>query len=194
MKKKLMVLALAAICAASIATGSLAYFTSSETVHNTITSGNIDIEVVEKMKVEGSDELKDFPTNGIEGIMPGTSVSKIVRVKNSGSAKAWIRVKVDMTILKNEKEEMPLKLQDGTEVISFKLLDGWTDGKDGYYYYEKSVASDALTDPIFESVEFHKATGNEYQNCKAKLSVYAQAVQVDNNGKTVMEAKGWSEE
>lgn len=195
MKKKLMVLALAAICAATIASGSLAYFTASERAHNTIISGNVDIEIVEKMKVDGSNELKDFPIeDGIDGIMPGTSVSKIVRVKNSGSAKAWIRVKIDMSILKDKKEEMPLTLKDGTKVISFQVLDGWIDGKDGYFYYEDPVSSDTLTDPIFESVEFHKATGNDYQSCQANVKVYAQAVQVDNNGKSVLEAKGWPEE
>ena len=33
--------------------------------------------------------------------------------------------------------------------------------------------------------------GNEYQGATATVDIVAQAVQVDNNGKTVMDAQGW---
>ena len=60
MKKKILLLASAVICLAILATGTLAYFTSSKTAHNVITSGGITIEIEEK--TTGG---VDFPKEGI---------------------------------------------------------------------------------------------------------------------------------
>lgn len=67
--------------------GTLAYFTSENTAHNVITSGGVNIEVVEK--TQGKDGvLVDFPKEGVRGVMPGSDVSKIVSVKNTGESEA----------------------------------------------------------------------------------------------------------
>ena len=69
MKKKMLIVAAATICLAAGASGTLAYFTSENTAHNVITSGGVNIEVVEKTKnTEGV--LVDFPKEGMKGIMP----------------------------------------------------------------------------------------------------------------------------
>ena len=101
MKRKVLALAVVTICLAIIASGTLAYFTAEETAHNVITSGNINIEIVEKHDDDGdpSTELVDFPEEGVSGIMPGCDVSKIVTVKNKeDSNTAWIRVWVNVGI------------------------------------------------------------------------------------------------
>ena len=87
MKKKLLILSLAAICLAITAIGTLAYFTSEGTAHNVITTGGVEIAVQ-----EWADEEKTKPFENLSGVMPNTTVTKIAEVKNTGASDAWIRV------------------------------------------------------------------------------------------------------
>lgn len=185
MKKKILFVAAVLVCIAIAAAGTLAYFTSSTTAHNVITSGKIDIELVEKTIEDGVEV--DFPEDGISGVMPGTSVDKIVTVKNTGTSDAWIRVALEATIVSASGE--PLSV----DVMTYGIESGWVLGNDGYYYYTDSVAPGASTSTLIEEVHFAPKMGNEYQNCTANLVVTAQAVQVTHNGETVMEAVGWPE-
>ena len=190
MKKRIVALAVSAICLATIASSTLAYFTDEQHVHNILTSGGISIQVVETMQGEG-DAMVEFPKEGLRGIMPGTVVSKTVQIQNTGANEAWIRVKVDSSIIDADGKNLALNLQDGTEVITYDVLDGWQPGTDGYFYYEKPVPVQMLTTPLFETVRFAPQMGNEYQNCTANIVISAQAVQTANNGDTVMDASGW---
>ena len=180
MKKKLLILSLAAICLAITAIGTLAYFTSEGTAHNVITTGGVEIAVQ-----EWADEDKQTPFEDLEGIMPGMTVTKIAEIKNTGASDAWVRVKVEKNI----------KLQgEGTSDTSLVELTlntaDWTE-KDGYYYYTKVLKPGEVTAPIFTAVTFKPDMGNEYQNATATVDVTAQAVQTANNGATVMDAQGW---
>lgn len=190
MKKRIVALAVSAICLATIASSTLAYFTDEQHVHNILTSGGISIQVVETMQGEG-DAMVEFPKEGLRGIMPGTVVSKTVQIQNTGANEAWIRVKVDSSIIAADGKNLALNLQDGTEVITYDVLDGWQPGTDGYFYYEKPVPVQMLTTPLFETVRFAPKMGNEYQNCTANIVISAQAVQTANNGVSVMDASGW---
>lgn len=190
MKKRIVALAVSAICLATVASSTLAYFTDEQHVHNILTSGGISIQVVETMQGEG-DAMVEFPKDGLRGIMPGTVVSKTVQIQNTGANEAWIRVKVDSSIIDADRKNLALNLQDGTEVITYDVLDGWQPGTDGYFYYEKPVPVQMLTTPLFETVRFAPKMGNEYQNCTANIVISAQAVQTANNGDTVMDASGW---
>ncbi|MGN1279346.1 MAG: SipW-dependent-type signal peptide-containing protein [Limosilactobacillus sp.] len=191
MKKRILVVAVLAICVAIAATGTLAYFTATGTARNVITSGAISIAIEEK--TQSGNALVDFPADGLSGVMPGTSASKIVKIKNTGSSEAWIRVKVESSITGADGEDLPQKLQSGKAVMDFTILSGWTKGADGYYYYNKPVAAGASTTELLKEVTFAPEMGNEYQGCTAQLLISAQAVQTANNGATVTEAKGWPE-
>lgn len=193
MKRKLLIASVLVIVIASLSLGTLAYFTGNTTAHNVITSGNIDIELVEKTK--SGDTLVDFPKEGISGVMPGADVSKIVTVKNTGSGTAWIRVKVTSQI--TGAEDPPPVIELGNELIpvmTFDIGSDWIDGGDGYYYYKNPVAAGKSTTELLQTVHFAKEMGNEYQNCTANLIVEAQAVQTANNGETVQAAAGWPAE
>lgn len=216
MKKKVLLLAFLAMCASVVATGTLAYFTAEGIAHNIITSGKVDIELVEKTKDDSGAEV-DFPKNGIGGAMPGTSVSKIVSVKNTGETAAWIRVWVDAEIRKASGSNtdpnelvlpMQIKVEDGTnetyvDAISWQVdADKWVaEAADGRicYYYKEPVEGGESTDILFKEVSFAKEMGNEYQNCKILIDVSAEAVQTANNpipdksGSDVTDVKGWPE-
>ena len=191
MKKKILLAAAIVICFAMAASGTLAYFTKTDTARNVITSGGINIEIREWTIVDG--EQAEFPKEGLEGVMPGTSASKVVKIENTGPNEAWIRVKVESSIKDANGTPLASTLENGTPVIHFDILDGWIDGGNGYYYYSKPVAPKHFTTELLEEVTFAPQMGNEYQNCKANLVVYAQAVQTANNGSTVQDAKGWPE-
>lgn len=182
MKRKLLILSVLAICVATLAAGSLAFFNAEDMAHNIITTGGVDIEVVEWAN-EGKTDRFENPT----GIMPGTVVTKIAEVQNIGASRAWIRVKITKAID---------LAGDGTADLSLVELnlntEFWTE-KDGYLYYKEAVEPGDATAPIFTTVTFNTAMGNEYQNATAHVEVLAQAVQCSNNGESALEAQGWPE-
>lgn len=190
MKRKLLILSVLAICIATFAVGTLAYVSSEVTTHNVITTGGVDIELL-----EWADEDETIPFEKVSGVMPDTSVTKIVRVENKKekSAEAWIRVRVEKKIeldLANNKAAKGVT--PNTDLVVLKDINtaDW-ELKDGYYYYKHPVKPGETTSPLFKTVYFDETMGNAYQNAKATVSVYAQAVQTANNGKTVLDAKGW---
>lgn len=180
MKRKLLILSVLAICVATLAAGTLAYFTSEGKAHNVITTGGVEITVQ-----EWADEDKQTPFEDLEGIMPSMTVTKIAEIKNTGASDAWIRVLITKNI-KLQGEGTP---DTGLVELTLNTTD-WTE-KDGYFYYNEPVKPGEVTAPIFTAVTFKPEMGNEYQNATATVDVSAQAVQTANNGDTVMDAKGW---
>lgn len=187
MKQKLLTLSVAAIIAALSAYGSIAYFTAEDTARNLITAGNVKIELQEKTVSPDGETIVPFEDQ--LGVMPGSEVSKIVEVKNTGGQDAWVRVSVDKTIELAEGIEGDADLS----LITFDLnTEYWTE-KDGFYYYTKALSSGQTTEPLFTTVSFAKTMSNQYQNSKAILTVNAYAAQTVHNGSTVFEAAGWPE-
>ncbi len=185
MKYKLIAGAVIVICLSLLTFGTLAYFTAEDTAHNVITSGGIDIELL-----EWADEEKTipFPENGANGVMPGTEVTKIVEVKNSGSAAAYVRVKVEKEIILQEGVEG----EPDSDLIKIDFDETcWIPGEDGYYYYKEVLEPDAVTEPLFALVDFDSGMGNIYQNSIVTIDVKSYAVQAANNGNDVMSARGW---
>lgn len=199
--KRIFAVAVVAACLSLIGAGTLAYFTAEETAHNVITSGNVDIELVEKQVVDG--KQVDFPKTGVFDVMPNTDVSKVVWVENIGQGNAFVRARVSASI----------ELADGGEGdASFLSMDfpqqtegaAWVE-RDGWWYYmavdESGVpgllpsgvdgAEGSATTPLFTRVFFSKDMPNKYQGSQATVLVEVEAVQSDNNGDSALEAAGW---
>ena len=183
MKKKLLMLSVVAVCVAILAAGSLAYFTSQDTAHNVITTGGVEIRLNEWANADRTEPFKD-----LEGMMPGVSVTKIAEVENTGTADAWVRVLVEKKIAAKEQTEVA----PADNLVTLDLNEKfWTKGGDGYLYYKNTLKPGETTEPIFTTVTFDAAMGNEYQGATATVDVLAQAVQTAHNGTTVMDAQGW---
>lgn len=180
MKRKILILSVLAICIATLAVGTLAYFTAEGRAHNVITTGGVKIAVQ-----EWADEGKTKPFENLTGVMPNATIIKIAEVKNTGASDAWIRVKVEKNI-QLQGEGTP---NTGLVELTLNTTD-WTE-KDGHYYYKEALKPGEVTAPIFTAVTFKPDMGNEYQNATATVDVSAQAVQTANNGDTVMDAMGW---
>ena len=181
MKRRALILSALALLAALFAAGTIAYFTAEGQAHNVITTGGVDIAVQ-----EWADEDKTQPFQDPTGVMPGTTVTKIAEVKNTGAADAWVRVQVTQSI-QRDKELYP---NDGLVTLDYNTTD-WTQGEDGYFYYNKVLKPGEVTEPIFTNVAFSGTMDNAYQGAQVVVDVAAQAVQTAHNGSTVTDAKGW---
>ncbi len=193
MKRKIFLLGVLGICLAILAAGTIAYFTGEDTAHNVVTSGGVAIAILDKTD-DGNGGLADFPPDGLMGVMPATGASRIVSVANTGEREAWVRMKATPEIFSQDGMPLPLLLDEGVPAVTF-AVDGekWT-MKDGWYYYTAPVAAGTATEALFEQVDFSSRMDNTYQNAKASMKIYAQAVQTANNGDGVMDAAGWPSE
>ncbi|MEZ4358332.1 MAG: TasA family protein [Eubacteriales bacterium] len=179
MKKKILVIALAVMAISLVGYGTLAWFTSQDTANNTITTGDIEIQVNETMIDDGEEVPYVDPT---DTLVPGTTSSKIVCVENTGSDAAYVRVKLDVAF---DDEEL------STDVISLNLnTTNWT-YSNGYYYYNSILQPGDETEDLFDSYTFSTSAGNEYASAELSIDVNAYAVQSDNNGTSALTATGW---
>ena len=184
MKRKLLIAALIVLVLSVSVAGTLAYYTQQETSHNVITTGSIQIELIEKAIKDG----KEVDFKDVEGVIPGEDVSKIAKVKNTGANDAFIRMSAKKSI------ELA-KDVTGTPDLSLITIDfnetDWTDGGDGYWYYNTPLEAGGTTRPLFTTVKFDPQMDNLYENCKVMVDVAAQAVQTANNGTDPLAAAGW---
>jgi predicted ribosomally synthesized peptide with SipW-like signal peptide len=185
MKKKVCVIALLVICLAIAAYGTSAYFTYEQTATNVITSGSIKVELQEWSDTDNA----LIPFKNVEGVLPGTEVSKIVQVKNIGGQAAWVRVSAEKAIHLAEGVDGEADLS----LLSYDLNTAFWTEKDGFYYYNNILQPSKVTEPLFTKVGFSATMSNMYQNSKAVIDVTAQATQVANNGTCALDAAGWPE-
>ena len=185
MKRKLLILSVLVICVATLAAGTLAFFTSDERAHNVITTGKVKITLNEY-----ADKEQTKPFVDQTGVMPGKTINKYVVISgDQGSASAWVRVKFDINIRLDENN--PKIPQGFTRLVTLATGEDWVQGTDGWYYCTKPLTAGEKTSPALETVTFEPAMGNEYQGAVATVTVQAQAVQTANNGDTVLDALGW---
>ena len=186
-KSKVLIISLAVVLATICAGGSLAYFTAEKTAHNVISSGSVEIEMYEWAD-EGKSE--PFPEDGVSGVMPGASVTKIVEVKNTGTGEAWVRIKVTKEVKSEDGEDY----SDTDNLITEDIdTENWTLA-DGWYYYNKALEPGKTTEPLFTAVSFNEDMGNDFQSSTITLDLEAQAVQTANNGSSGTTATGWPAE
>lgn len=184
MKRKLLLLSILVIGAAALSTGSFAYFNVEGETHNVITTAGVEVEVQ-----EWADAKKETRFTNPVGVMPNQNVTKIAEVANTGTAKAWVRVRITKTI------QLQGSGTPDTSLIKLNLnTENWTSGADGYLYYNDPLDPGEVTEPVFTTVTFDKSMGNEYQDATATVVILAQAVQVDHNGSSVSNAVGWPNE
>lgn len=166
----------------------VAYFGENVTAgYSTIKAGNVDILLIETM--QGADGITAYmdPVS----IMPATSVSKMVSVKNAGDLPIYIRIKLDMTI-----EDESNKPADWKDLIrctygeSDACNSDWILKNDGYYYYKNALETGESA-ALFDTVHFSPAMGNQFTNQKFVLRITSEATQANGNGTSAQTAAGW---
>lgn len=190
MKKKLLYIAAMLICLSIMTGGTLAYYTTSDTARNVITSDGVKVQVVEQQMVGGTSQ--PYPNQPIP-VMPTDTVSKIVAVRNEDQP-AWVRMRYTVTVHNPQGEVMNFPAGELSQAIVITPdSSSWT-LKDGWWYYNTHLKSGEVSTPLFEEVFFSGPhMDNKYQLCTVTIDVTAQAVQKVHNGTSVMEALGWPE-
>jgi len=168
----------------------LAFFTAEDTALNRVTMGNVALILNDDTINPETEELEPFPVNGLSLVMPGDVVDKIVSVTNDGDNPIWVRIRLDRSILlAGEAADVDFN------VLGLDLNDeDWTEGADGWFYYNEILAPDETTENLFTQVTFPTSLGNAFMNAEVEIDVLAQGVQSQNNGLTVQEATGWPAE
>ena len=181
MRKKLLGVSLIIILLSLAAYGTWAYFAGEARTTNVITTGTIDITLVETTTDAEGNQV-EFPTTGISGVMPSATISKVVSVTNE-AADAWVRIRLEERIVSREGGALPLVLGDGTPAytLNFTDTDSWHHGADGHRYYTMPVGYRETTEVLFDGVTFSPKLGNDYQGCTVYIDVIAEAVQFANN-------------
>lgn len=160
-KKNLMLGSAILLIVLLVAGGTFAWFTATTgDVTNTFTAGTVSIEVEET-----------FDETAAQNVNPGDSYTKEVKIKNTGSKKVFVRLKLVAAF------DNPLL---DISVVDYPILNGWILHTDGYYYYPFEVAVGGETPNIIETVSFDGPTmGNIYQGEGFTLTVSdIEAIQV----------------
>lgn len=188
-KRIIAVLAITSILAVMVFQ-TLAFFTAEDTALNRVTMGNVALILNDDTINPETEELEPFPVEGFDLVMPGDVIDKIVSVTNDGDNPIWVRIRLDRSILlAGEAADVDFN------VLGLNLNDeDWTEGVDGWFYYNEVLAPGETTENLFTQVTFPTSLGNEFMNAEVEIDVLAQGVQSQNNGLTVQEAAGWPAE
>ena len=193
MKKKILALSMIIICIGIITSSTIAYFTFKGLAQNTITTGKVDVEIFEY--IEEDDELISTP-KGSNEIMPGMDFSKIIKVKNHDSL-SYVRAKL-IVVLK-DSDDYVIQEENINNYFDINLdinnTDWITQEDDEWFYYNKPLDKEELSEPLFTTIKFNgDLMNNEYKNLIMEVKVEVEGVQAANNGANVLEANGWPSE
>lgn len=147
MKRNKKVLLIMGMLTLLVIGSTFAYFQKTESIDNKFKSAEAKVNITEKF-------------NPKDQWVPGEEKQKEVRFGNEGKIAAVLRAKFTPV----------LKLEDGTEdseaAKGFQLnftddfFQNWTE-KDGWYYYNKVLSPEELTDITLKSVTISDAIGND---------------------------------
>ncbi len=173
-KRKAIIFAAILLCAVIFCIVTYAYYVNTLRARNVITTGKIDITIVEQQKV--GDEFIPYPDEPIS-VMPSAEISKVVAVRCE-EEKAYIRMKYSVYFEDSSGKELDL---DTSVVEIIPTGKNWIE-KDGWFYYNAPLSAGEITEPPFENVKFASlAMDNKYQKTTLTIRIHAQSVQYANN-------------
>ena len=184
-KKKIIGLCIAGVLAVGSIGGSLAWYTSSDSVSNPFSTASTDNPSDPNSGIEIHE---DFNKEDADNTLPGDKVKKQVNVINKATYDQLIRVKIEKVWKdakgepKNDLDTKNIKLNFGKNLAdSNKPEEGkWIEGSDGYYYYNGIVNPKGQTANLLESVTLSKDTTNEFKGLKFDVVVDSEGVQAAN--------------
>lgn len=188
-KKKLLVVL--GISAFTILGGTLAYFTTSDTIVNNFKTALYQHSIVENF---------ESPTDWT----PGTTTEKTIKVTNTGSIGMALRASYTEKWINANGEEISLTDNSDNRVSIINFGDGWEKNADGYFYYGSKenltkLNNNETSTSFIESVTFNEnvtadleknvssdgqtitytSSGNSYDNAKYILTITIDTIQYD---------------
>lgn len=151
--------------------GTLAWFTATaDPVVNEFTAGTVDLELIDIF-------------DGAPNVNPGDCYSKVIYVKNTGTKRAYIRIKADAVFDGGQSTDvLRYGITKPTNWGPINLLPGWTE-KDGYFYYNRMVHPGHYTQPLLKCNRIcfdGPSMDNTYQGAKLDITINAEAIQATN--------------
>ena len=196
-KKKIQALAVAGVLTVGVVGGTLAWFTSQDSVKNTFNTGASNDENGNGIKI-----VEEFtpPTD----MLPGDEVNKDVQVKNTATYDQFVKVKLTPTFVEvgkdgsrnaikqreiiNELGQKQTYTLDTSKIILNFTGNLNADNSNGswvkegeYYYYMGKVKPSELTSMLLDSVTLDKNAGNEYRGLVFDIDVEAKSTQASND-------------
>lgn len=171
-KRNIMLVTSMMLAVLLIAGGTFAWFTATtEPEVNEFTAGTVKIELIDEF-------------DGAPNVNPGDCYKKVIAVKNTGTKKAYIRIKADALFDGGQSlGVLRYGINDPINWGPINLLPGWTE-KDGYFYYNRIVHPGHYTNPLLECNRIcfdGKSMGNEYQGAELDITITAEAIQATHN-------------
>lgn len=167
-KRKLVIMMASVALIGAVGIGAtLAYFTDSDEITNTIETGNVDIELTEPIFSENGD-------NVLRDVVPNQEIAKDPTITlQDGSEDAYVRVGIEVTGL-NEEETAGIIAS-----IEENLNDGWVKGENDDMYYFTSIMSlpDNSTTTVFDQIQIPASWTNESANKEFNIVITAEAIQ-----------------
>lgn len=154
-------------------------------------------------KMEHTNKLKADTMNAViketfdsGNAKPSGTVQKKVSFKNDSTSAAFLRVSYGETWEKTEEDEKLLlnNQVNGADVATKKWMNGfgenskfWTDGGDGWYYYNQVLKPGAETENILETVLFPEYSGDyqDYKGADYQLYFRMELLQVSDSQSTL---------
>lgn len=190
-KSKKRLLTLLGVGILTVIGSTVAYFTTSTDILNKFKVALYQNEIVEKF---------ESPSDWT----PGTTTSKTVTVKNTGSIDMAVRVSYTEEWVSANGNKLSLTDSDGNVASIINFNSGWTKDSDGHYYYgSKSnmnrVQPNETTTSFISGVTFNQnikstlketksadgktitytSTGNGYDNATYSLTIKIDTIQYD---------------
>lgn len=188
-KKKIIGLCIAGVLAVGSIGGSLAWFTSSDSVTNPFSTASTDNPSDPNSGIKIDEK---FDENKAKNRLPGDEVTKQVNVINTATYDQLIRVKIKK-VWKDAKGEEKSDLDTKNIILNFEknLTDSnkpeegkWIKGSDEYYYYNGIVNPDGKTANLLESVTLSEDTTNEFKGLNFDVVVASEGIQASNGAAT----------
>jgi len=195
-KKKLVIMMASVALIGAVGIGAtLAYFTDSDEATNIVTTGNVDISLLE--------DNEDVEGLNFDDVLPGQTLEKDPKVVlNPESADAFVRVKI--TISGNEMvgREGYTDEANALDALLKTTIEanGWKLNADGYYYYGVKLTQDDATTPttleneaiLFDTLTIPTSWDNLMADKEFKVLIQAEAVQSDylEDGATTASSNG----
>lgn len=155
--KKFKVLVISLLFVASFCTAMYAYLSDTDSAFNTVSVGSVKIELIEEF---------DPP----EKLFPGTSFTKDVKVKNTGSNPCYVRVKA---VFSDSDMERYCD-------VDWNKTDFVYDEVSNYWYLKSPLKAGAVSKSLFTSVTV-QSSAPEASMKDFEILVYAEGFQTKGN-------------
>jgi len=194
MKKKIIIVALAAVLTATtMIGGSLAYFNAEgNKVQQQINTMTLGIKLQDVVVDAEGKEIAAEPIDGalyVERVMPGEVVDKTMRVNNPEEVTEYVRVSVRKYWTKNSGDEVVKLPEKDANAIILKPVNAEEDERERWIvtketdehiilYYTKPLAEGENTKNFMEQIMISEKIKNDYAGLGVALEFETEGVQI----------------